>query len=678
MLLIASPAFAPSFAEGFKNDGKIEYRHYKGDGLNNLWVFGDSDSDQSMNKLVNGVASTGHVWNGRNANGKNWVDYLGEISRIRTDERKNFAISGAKLGTDMTYTGTNTNRNPWGEKWSKMGIKNQIKLAKDNGLKFGKNDLVTIVGGINDYSAFFKIAYIPLSSTNAITRRAAFNPTTLTNVTDDANIDANIKTTTDTMITDMVANINNLKSMNAQNLFITPLVNTYDAPSNKYNVDKITDPAKKARWLEKSSKFLNDYNKKLAAELTKFSNNNRNISVYYVDTDAVYKYYLKNSELFGIPKANIGKACYDELYNAGKLKTGDNLNKNDCSKYISWDGGHVTSETQKMFANVFNSVIQIPRLHTMMVHNISRQTKSLLDLTKPSIAKLGKNNSKKLTFNSSAFQGQGTIGRSQSPATDGIMQQSSEQYSLSAQYAISPLRGVSVGYMSNKSTTNEHAKHQVTQSTTLLSLYGMYKIDKISRISTQGYYGYTLLPEIKRMIIPNKVAVSGNAKSHTLGANATYNRDIDSKTTGYVGLSHATTNIKGYREKAGLETGLGVKVGNINHKHTYLNAGIRAEELQLAKQPFGFNIGIEYDINNEIDKYTFTSINNSVPTHIKSRDFKQQALVYGVNTKFNTSKNHNLGLFLNGRTYKSRGSDFNLGFSHKIPLWNTNPDAPDE
>ena len=628
-----------SNAEGFANDGTIKYNHYDGDGLNNLWVFGDSMSDQSMNKLSGNTG--GSVWNGRNANGEVWVGWLNKMSRIRTDERKNFAVSGAKTDEDLASSPLTSNGNPWGKKWHKMGIKTQIDMAKKNGLRFGKNDLVALWGAGNDYFKFIE-TYTVIGAGN------------------DKLNDGTINTATTTIVNNIGEHLDTLKSMNAKNILVPNWVNMTKIPAVLGSTKSRSDLT---QWQAKSDKFWNDYRTKLQTKLKKFSADNKDTTIYYVDIMKGYNYLVKNSELWGIPKANINTPCYTALQNAGTLKTGADLNKNDCSKYVSWDGTHPTSEVQKIIATGFNSVLQIPRLNTMRVLNINGQNQSLLDLTTPSISAIANNDSKQFTINSSAFNGE--IGRAKTDPTDGIMQSTSDKYSISGQYRLSENVGMSVGYIYNKTKTNEYNSHQFKDSTTVISLYGVNKINNDSYISSQGYFGYTHTPEIKRMVMLNKIAMAGKTKAHTFGGNVTYNEELSKYTTAYAGINHIKTKIKGYRETTGLETGLGVEIGDINSNRTYLSTGIRVQPNTGDKYQFGWNLGLEYDIKNKIDKYSFKSIDGNVPTNIKEKDIKRYAVAFGADTKINISDMENIKLFTNGRWDKKYCS-YAIGASYNI------------
>ena len=643
-------------SDGIQDSGEIKVKHYNGDGLNNLWAFGDSMTDQYMNKLSGKNAET---WDGVNANGEGWVAWLAKMGRVRTDQRKNFAVSGA-MTNDGVYGGADsTVGNPWGKKWSKMGMKSQLALFKSQGGKFGENDLVVLWGAGNDFLKFIDAGS---RTANNLGDKSAVS---------DTDVDRNVAGVANN-VKDMLESV---KQLGGKNILAPNWVDMTDTPGLQVlgikgtGGKQVGDGSTEAlAWKEGSRKYWQKYSAQHAQKVQEFAKENPDISVYYVDIMSAYNYMLNNHKMFGFTDRGKVGTCLGDLKTAGTLKT-DAINykaRNNCDGYISWDGTHATSGTQKLIAEAYNSVIQLPRLNRMIISMARSQVNTALSLSDATMVKMA-NGEPIPKFALQTPKMQGGVGGVQTSESDGRMTGKTSISTLSFTTAITQNIGTSFGYVKGNGSTNAMG-YSVDQDTYAVSFYGVKPLEaKSTYIAWRTYASKQKYSNIARSILNRKVSLSGNTNGQALGFNVKYNTMFSHNTNIYMGVGFDRTTINAYTEDNRLKTGLGIKFGTIKSDRFFAMSGFKKflPKVKLMNRTFNTSLrmGVELDLANKVDGYTITSLSNNVDTNIQARNIDQSALTLGLSTAYTMSDSGVVSAFVNARKDRT-ASSYVLGLSY--------------
>jgi uncharacterized protein with beta-barrel porin domain len=148
-----------------------------------------------------------------------------------------------------------------------------------------------------------------------------------------------------------------------------------------------------------------------------------------------------------------------------------------------------------------------------------------------------------------------------------------------------------------------------------------------------------------------------------------YTYQIDDTLSLYTGLGLSAVKIDGYKETQGLDTGLAIGNGDINAQRIFMRSGLKYSGNLLRfmnrKIQTTLHIGLEHDITNTIDKYSFTSSKLNVATNIKKIDIDQSAITLGYNMQYIRDNGDSIGAGFNARNGRTV-SGYNVGMNYNI------------
>lgn len=294
--------------------------------IENLYVFGDSMSDQRMftefSKANFGDfenAFQGDGVSGRRSNGKNWVDYLSETTGIANDLNNNFATVGALTSENNDFLGraNHADGNPIGINWNRTGVLSQIEYAKTNNIQFEGDDLVSLWGAMgND---FLSLMTDP-SPDNAWKEFGTGD----NQVTDEA-VSERLAASNE----NYELALNGLKELGARNVLVMTWPDMASVPFFGGQSDE---------WKAKTSEIWQAYRTDYVAMIEGWAEANTDVDVTFVDMAAAYDVILSDLDAFGFTSL---QGCYN---GSEVCETPD--------AHFYWDILHPTTRTNGLIGSV--------------------------------------------------------------------------------------------------------------------------------------------------------------------------------------------------------------------------------------------------------------------------------------------------------------------------------------